>query len=420
VLVAGAGRVTTFPITRGRVVIGRALDCDVAIPHAALSRHHAEVLIGPPLTVRDLGSTNGTRLDRTLHRAGVPVALAIGDGFHIGPFFLTVLDDHPTGGSSAVGRDMLRIDRPEPDCIPAVVRDIARTDVSVLVLGETGVGKEVLSQTLHTLSERRGPLQRINCAALAESLVESELFGHEKGAFTGATQDKQGLLEAARGGTVFLDEIGELPLALQAKLLRAVEAREVIRIGGARPIAIDVRFVAATHRELAAEVAAGRFRRDLFYRLDGVSLRISPLRERRGQIAELARRFAAAAAGKLGKATPMLSHAVLAKLESYAWPGNVRELKAVVERAVLLAGDREIRPSQLVIASVDPVAETSVDARNAEPPLSPQQAEERTAIIAALATCGGNQTRAARLLGVARSTLATKLALYRVPRPRAR
>ncbi|MEO8548806.1 MAG: sigma 54-interacting transcriptional regulator, partial [Kofleriaceae bacterium] len=416
-LVAGAGRVETYPIARGRVVIGRAADFDVAIPHAALARHHAELVIGPPLTVRDLGSTNGTRIDRELHRAGAPIAIAIGDSFHIGPFSLSVLDDQPTDGSSAAGRDVLRVEHPSPDGVPAVVRDIARSDVSVLVLGETGVGKELLAQTLHTLSERRGPFQRINCAALAESLVESELFGHEKGAFTGATQDKQGLLEAARGGTVFLDEIGELPLALQAKLLRAVEAGEVIRIGGARPISIDVRYVAATHREPAAEVAAGRFRRDLFYRLDGVSLRIPPLRERRGQIAALARQFATAGAGKLGKSTPLLSHAVLAKLDAYDWPGNVRELKAVVERAVLLAGDREVRPSHVVIASAEPAAASPAVA---EPALPPAQAEERSAIIAALEACAGNQTRAARLLGVARSTLATKLALYRVPRPRAR
>jgi two-component system, NtrC family, response regulator AtoC len=435
VLVAGEGRVATYPIAGERVVIGRAAECDVAIPHAALSRRHAEIVVGPPLTVRDLGSTNGTRIMRELHHAGAPVTLAIGDSFHIGPFSVVVLDNQATDGSSATGRDVLRVEHPSPTGVPAVVRDIARSDVSVLVLGETGVGKELLSQTLHALSGRRGPLQQINCAALAEALIESELFGHDKGAFTGATHDKQGLLEAARGGTVFLDEIGELPLTLQAKLLRAVEAREVIRIGSARPIAIDVRFVAATHRELAAEVAAGRFRRDLYYRLDGVSLRIPPLRERRSQITALAQQFAAAAADRLGKPAPVLSHAVLARLEAHDWPGNVRELKAVTERAVLLAGDRELRPSHLVLASTATVTASSpappppassgpaADARPAgvaELALSPVQAEERAAIVAALDACAGNQTRAARRLGVARSTLATKLALYRIPRPRAR
>jgi DNA-binding NtrC family response regulator len=407
-LVAGEGRVTTYPVARGRLVIGRASDCDVRIAHAALSRHHAELVIGAAIGVRDLGSTNGTRVLGELRRAGAAIALPVGESFHIGPFSLVVLDHAAGAPASSSSGERLRVDDPSPAGVPAVVDEIARSSVSVLLLGETGVGKEVLAQTLHARSLRRGPLQRVNCASLTASLVEAELFGHDKGAFTGAVADRPGLLEAARGGTVFLDEIGELSEALQAKLLRAVEAREVIRIGGARPIAIDVRFIAATHRDLAADVAAGRFRRDLFYRLDGVSLRIPPLRERPDRIPELARQFAAAA--QSGRA-PALSHAVLAKLQAHAWPGNVRELKAVVERAVLLAGAGELRPSHVMLAAapVEPVVAF---------PITDAQAADRAAILAALDACAGNQTRAARHLGVARSTLATKLALYRIPRPR--
>ena len=426
-LVAGEGGVTSHPIAGARVVIGRGQGCDLVIAHASLSRRHAELDIGPPLTVRDLGSTNGTRVLREFRHGGVPVELATGESFHIGPFSLVVLDNPLGGQVMSTGRDVLRVDDPTEAGVPAVVRDIARSDVSVLVLGETGVGKELLSQTVHALSGRRGPLQQINCAALAEALVESELFGHERGSFTGAVHGKEGLLEAARGGTVFLDEIGELPLGLQAKLLRAVEAREVIRIGGARPIPIDVRFVAATHRDLASEVAAGRFRRDLYYRLDGVALRIPPMRERRGQIVPLALRFAAAAAARLDRPTPALPHAVLARLVAHDWPGNVRELKAVIERAVLLARDGELRPSHLVFASTEPCAAPPLEA---PPPaaagdaqaeaLPVAQAEERAGIVAALDACAGNQTRAARRLGIARSTLATKLAIFRIPRPRAR
>jgi DNA-binding NtrC family response regulator len=427
-LVAGEGRLSTHPISGERVVIGRAPDCDVPIRHAALSRRHAVVVVGPPLTVQDLGSTNGTRVGHELHRAGAPVTLALGDSFHIGPFSFVVLDAQRAAESTGAGRDVLRVDDPTPGGVPAVVREIAASEASVLVLGETGVGKELLSRTIHELSGRRGPLQQINCAALAESLVEGELFGHEKGAFTGATQAKQGLLEAAHGGTVFLDEVGELPAPLQAKLLRAVEAREVIRIGGTRPIAIDVRFVAATNRELAAEVALGRFRRDLYYRLDGVSLRISPLRERRGLLVQLARQFAAAAQARLGKPEAALSHQVLAKLEAHDWPGNVRELKATVERAVLLAGGDELRPSHIVLSnthvSPSPPVEAAPPAAAGWSPspadLPDHEADERAAIIAALDACAGNQTRAAKRLGIARSTLATKLAIYRIPRPRSR
>jgi two-component system response regulator AtoC len=427
-LVAGEGRLSTHPIAGARLVIGRSPECDVTIQHAALSRRHAVVQIGPPLTVQDLGSMNGTRVARELLQAGAPIALALGESFHIGPFSFVVLDERRAAESAGTSvREVLRVEDPTVNGVPAVVRDIAASEASVLVLGETGVGKELLAQTIHNLSGRRGPLQQINCAALAESLVEGELFGHEKGAFTGATQAKEGLLEAAQGGTVFLDEVGELPARLQAKLLRAVEAREVIRIGGARPITIDVRFVAATNRDLGAEVAAGTFRRDLYYRLDGVSLYIPPLRERRGMLVPLALQFIEAGRARKGATNVAVSHQVLARLVAHDWPGNVRELKATIERALLLAGNNELRPSHIVlsktaraVSSPPVIPSEAVGVADPLHALSTGENDERAAIIAALDACAGNQTRAAQQLGIARSTLTTKLALYRIPRPRPR
>ena len=411
-LVVGAGTVTTHHVLADEVVIGRDPACDVVVAHKALSRRHAKLVLGPPATVEDLGSTNGTRIGGDLVR-GAKHALRAGDAFHIGPFSF-VLVSAGRGGVTSVhsGGDPLRIDDPTYERATATLRDVAASSMSVLVLGETGSGKEVLAETIHRLSGRDGPLVRINCAALSESLLEGELFGHTKGAFTGAIAARAGLLEAAAGGTVFLDEIGELPAGIQAKLLRAVESREILRIGSTTPIKIDVRFVSATNRDLPAEVDAGRFRRDLFFRLDGVTLRIPPLRERRGMISALALQFA-------GKA---LAPEVLDALEAYHWPGNVRELKAVIERAALLARGASIAKKHLALAPVDAKREAS-EAAPADEDLSfltPAQRRERAEIIAALGRCAGNQTRAAKELGLARATFAMRLQLYRVPRPRGR
>ncbi len=353
-LVAGNGQLSTYELTKDQIVIGRGGDCDVVIDHRSLSRRHAILRSGVPVTVEDLGSTNGTRVNGELRRGGPPVAMHAGDGFHIGPFSFVLVARAIADDRSMTGRDLLRVIDPTPGGVAGLVGDIAASPASVLILGETGVGKEVLASTIHELSGRTGGFTRINCAALSESLLESELFGHEKGAFTGAAAQKVGLLEAAHEGTVFLDEIGELPLSIQAKLLRAVEHREVVRLGSTKPVAIDVRFIAATNRDLPAEVASGAFRRDLYFRLDGVTLVIPPLRERRGLIGPLALRFLEAANAKAGKPSRLGSD-VLGALESYEWPGNVRELKAVIERAVLLAraGDIGVRHLAFVRGSGD-------------------------------------------------------------------
>ena len=415
-LVAGDGLLTTFPLSRDAIVVGRDPDCDVVVGHAALSRRHVRLRLAPVLTIEDLGSRNGTRLLGQRLESGKPVPLSVGQSFQIGGLSLVVVRlqrDAPAFASGA-HEEALRVVDPSTDAVSPLVRSLAESTLSVLVLGETGVGKEVLAETIHRVSGRPGAFVRINCAAIAPSLIESELFGHEKAAFTGASQQRAGLLEAAQGGTVFLDEVGELPEGVQAKLLRALEAREITRVGGVRPLALDVRFVAATNRDLAAEVAEGRFRSDLYFRLDGVTLVIPPLRESRERVGPLALQFLRAARGDAGaEAAPRLDADVLALLQAHDWPGNVRELKAVLERAVILARGGEIGVRHLALSRVKPGAAPASVA-----PASPAEADERQRITNALEACAGNQTRAAKLLGVSRATLVTKLAIHRFPRPR--
>ena len=291
---------------------------------------------------------------------------------------------------------------------------VAHGGISVLLLGETGTGKEVLAEYIHQRSPRAaGPLVRLNCAALTDSLIDSELFGHERGAFTGAMRERRGLLESAHGGTALLDEIGELPPPAQAKLLRVLEAGQVLRVGASIPQPLDVRFVAATNRDLDADVVAGRFRRDLYFRLAGAILAIPPLRERRGEIEALARRFAADAAARLGRPAPRIAGAALAALRARAWEGNVRELRNVIERAVLLADGGEIDLHHLPSGAAAP-------ALRADRLADQLAAIERDRILAAIQACGGNQTRAAEALGMPRRTLIKRLDHYGVERPRKR
>jgi two-component system response regulator AtoC len=300
----------------------------------------------------------------------------------------------------------------------ALVRRVAPGTISVLITGETGVGKEVLAQAVHCASRRASrPFLQLNCAALTETLLESELFGHERGSFTGATAAKQGLLETADGGTVFLDEIGELPMSTQVKLLRVLEERVVLPVGGLRPRPIDVRFIAATNRDLEAEIARGAFREDLYFRLNGVSLAIPPLRERVDEIAELAGAFIATAWCMLGRddAPPVLSGAALALLESYAWPGNIRELRNFVERAVLLCAAGAIGPEHLPTDRI----RAHANRRSLQETVKREvELVEKQQILAALDYCAGNQTHAAKLLGISRATLVNRLNAYAIKRPR--
>ena len=468
-LVAGPGQLLTFPLDRPEIVIGRDPQCDIVINHRTLSRRHARLHMGPPVTIEDLGSTNGLRVARETYRGGQPVPIQPGESFHIGPFsFVFVQRSQETDTTSRrSGGERLHVIDPTPGGVPGFVREVSLSDISVLVLGASGVGKEVLADTIHKLSRRSGELARINCAALAEPLLESELFGHERGAFTGAMATKIGLLESAQGGTVFLDEIGELPLGIQAKLLRAVESREILRIGSTRPVKIDVRFVAATNRDLPIEVAEKRFRHDLYFRLDGITLLIPPLRERRDRIGVLAIELFAQACQRANR-NAHLSPDALEALGNYDWPGNVRELKAVLERSLLLTRGNEVSTRHLAFSpnvepggsggsstlppggaasssssasssasiAVAPVAASAAAASathaglelTREPAgdgddawvqsLSAEQRKDREQIIAALEACAGNQTRAAKQLGVSRTTLVNRIQIYRIPRPR--
>ena len=318
------------------------------------------------------------------------------------------------------------------DGVRELVRQVAAGELSVLILGETGVGKELYAEMIHRLSARAGkPFVKLNCSALVESLIESELFGHERGAFTGATGAHPGLLETADGGTVFLDEIGELSLGMQVKLLRVLEDRVVRRIGSTSDRHIDVRFVFATNRALAEEVDAGRFRRDLYFRINGVTVELPPLRARTSEIVPLARAFASESRG----GEPItISAEVAAALEHHSWPGNIRELRNTIERAVLLSSGGAIRPRHLVLEASRDSQPRFRDSRptlpmpvpDSAPPLRPSQQSlasaladvERQRILEALQQCGGNQSRAARLLGISRTTLQARIDAYGLPRPR--
>lgn len=278
----------------------------------------------------------------------------------------------------------------------------AQSDITVLVEGETGVGKELVAEAIHETGPRRGgPLVRVNCAALPEHLVESELFGHERGSFTGALRAKPGFFEQAQSGTLFLDEIGEIPLSLQPKLLRVLETRKVRRIGATREVRVDVRVVAATNQNLQERVNEGLFRDDLYFRLAGISLRVPPLRERKSDIEPLALLFARKAAEASHRSTPSIPSAVLDRLRAYGWPGNVRELMNLVERAMLVSDGPALTiedfPSVVVQESEEAGLRENLDA------------VERKVLIDALRSCEGNQTRAAKLLSMPRRTFIYKM-----------
>jgi len=298
-----------------------------------------------------------------------------------------------------------------------MVDRVARSDVNILILGETGAGKDVVAAALHERSQRAAkPLVQINCAALSESLLESELFGHEAGAFTGARGAKPGLIEVASSGTVFLDEVGELPPSIQAKFLRVLESKELVRVGGVKARPVDVRFVAATNRDLAAAVKAGEFRQDLLFRLNGIALHVPPLRERAQDIEPLCAHFLEQANRRFGRLGLVMTEAALACIRAYPWPGNVRELKSVIERAVLLCPENAISVDDLGLA--DPGAREIPAPVTTALPEPTTDAGLKARILEVLNVCGGNQGRAAKMLGMSRRTLTNKLNKLKLPRPR--
>ncbi|MEM6293704.1 MAG: sigma 54-interacting transcriptional regulator [Myxococcota bacterium] len=399
ILEQGDVRAVALP-AGGSLSIGRADDADVRIDQDSISRRHAVIHIGEAVEVEDVGSSNGTKVGGQKLERGVRVAVEAGDLIEFGGVSVVVqgalVEGVRQGKKSAMRR------------LSDVAERVARSEISVLLTGETGVGKEVFARKIHDLSPRSGPFVALNCGALSQQLLESELFGHEAGAFTGAKQTKPGLLETGEGGTVFLDEVGEMPLDAQVRLLRVLEERRVLRVGGLQPRPIDVRFVSATNRDLQQEVAAGRFREDLYYRLNGITLAIPPLRERLAEVPKLASTFIDEAAARSGMDAPSLSAAALSRLEAHPWPGNIRELRNVVERAVVLCGDGPIEAEHLF--PEDLVGGISGNAGGAP-------TDERGRIVAALQECAGNQTRAAKLLGISRKTLGVKMDAYGIARP---
>ena len=286
---------------------------------------------------------------------------------------------------------------------------VAPTDSTVLITGESGTGKEVLARYIHALSEREdGPFVSINCGALPENLLESELFGHVKGSFTGAVRDKEGLLVSARGGTFFLDEVGEMSPSLQVKLLRTLQEREVVPVGSTRPVDIDVRVIAATNRDLENEIRRGTFRSDLYYRLNVISLHMPPLRDRSDDVPLLADHFLQQFSGD---GEPLkLDDDALDRLRHYDWPGNVRELENALERAAVMAGGKTVRVEHLPERVVEPPAESLV---SEETPANPTlEVIERAYVLWVLKSEGGNKARAAEILGIDPSTLYRKLNRY--------
>jgi two-component system, NtrC family, response regulator AtoC len=471
-VISSAGGVRAIPLPRSnRVTIGRMHTCDIVIDDESVSRQHAAVLVGPQgLTIEDLGSRNKTRIGGRALSRGETAPLPVGAVVEVGYATMFVqmgrppsaASSSPTGPAASMPSAAIVHD-PTMLRLYALLDVIAPSPLNVVILGETGTGKEVFAEAMHKGSARASrPFLKINCAALSSSLLESELFGHEKGAFTGALGAKEGLFEAADGGTVFLDEVGELPIETQAKLLRVIEYGEVMRLGSVQPRRVDVRYVAATNRDLDQAIAANRFRSDLFFRLNGFSVTLPPLRKREKDILPLARHFLdRAARGRPYQVTAESQ----AALERYAWPGNVRELKNVLERALVLAGaSGRIEPIHLQL----PGGASRPDARDlvrgpadtvpdlygaggptpggtagawpaatpvAAPPMgapaigssgsgndlrAQRESWEKQQILQALEKTSGNQKEAAVLLGVSRRTLINKIEAYGIARPRKR
>ncbi|HET7501796.1 MAG TPA: sigma 54-interacting transcriptional regulator [Kofleriaceae bacterium] len=410
----------------GTLTIGRASKCDVVVDSGSVSRHHATLTIGSDIHIEDAGSSNGTFVDGVKLPAGSPVRLTVGVPFLIGAVTLMV---QTRAGS--------RRETAKSSLLAALEQSASRIAIgrlSVLVVGETGTGKERFAERIHEMSPRRtASFVRINCSAISEPLLEAELFGTE-------ATNKPGMLEHADGGTAFLSDVDQLPNALQQKLLRAIEDAAVRRVNAPRARPIDVRYVASTSKDLAAEVEAGRFRRDLYFRLAGATFAIPPLRERKDEVLPLAEQFIASASAPLGRAFT-LSEEAKQWLTAHDWPGNIRELRNACERAVLLATGAVIERHHLT--TIDDPSKRTPDQRTRRhatipppfgvaAPTAPTAADmptqvratvaelEKQRILEALDRCAGNQTRAAEMLGISRRTLINRLDEYGIARPRKR
>jgi DNA-binding NtrC family response regulator len=419
-VIDGPDRNTLATARSGEFAVGTEAGNDLVLSDATVSRHHCLLRVTElGLLVRDLGSTNGTWVDNVRIEAAY---LRTGSTVVVGKTGLRVelLDDevresltggdrlgHVLGASAAMRR------------IFAVIERIAGSDATVLLEGETGTGKTLIAETIHAHSPRAShPFVVVDCAAIPPTLIESELFGHEKGAFTGAHATRAGAFENAAGGTLFLDEIGELSLEMQPKLLRAVEAHEIKRVGATEPVQLDLRLIAATNRDLREEVNRGSFRSDLYYRLDTVRLRIPPLRERREDIPMLVARWYEQFAPDAGHPPPA---DLVQGLLRQPWPGNVRQLRSAVERAVLL-GDVGTLAAMERSASPD-AAQPPGTIGNFDPSLSYRATKDRAVsqferwyVTELLRTHDGNLSQAARSARMDRNHLRDLVRKHGVPR----
>jgi two-component system response regulator AtoC len=436
------GQVQVVPLLESApVTFGRGAEADVRLDSARVSRLHARfTLHNGQVAVRDLGSRNGTGVKgETIRDAGAE--LDGGDVVTVGPMEIVLA--RATHGSRGDAEDDVAVSADSEIEVAegvivadssmvklfAVVRRLAAASSTVLVTGETGVGKEVVAEQVHKWSARAAsPFVRLNCASLLETLLESELFGHERGAFTGAERRRAGYFEAAHGGTLLLDEIGEMPLALQAKLLRVLETRTIVRVGGTTEIPVDVRILCATHRDLRRAVAEGRFRQDLYYRISTFTCDVPPLRERPTELLLLAELFARRFSTELGRPPPRITPGARAQLMAHGWPGNVRELRNVMEHAIVLHDGPTLDAGDLpeLVAQEAWTAATAPSTTSARPgglkagdqdassgPIRDRMNDvEREVIRAALAAEGGNRTRAAKRLEMSRRALIYKMIKY--------
>lgn len=380
--------------------LGRGPDNHVVLSSASASRNHARIeRRGRARAITDRGSRNGVFVD------GTPITTAplqTGSVVRIGDWVGVVCEPH---GDLDEPRELcpglLGSERLEQTLNVAL--KAAPSAISLLIFGETGTGKELLARAVHQASGRTGPFVALNCAALSEALLDAELFGHERGAFTGADRERLGFIRAAHRGTLLLDEVGELSLAAQAKLLRVLEERAVTPVGSWAPLSVDMRVIGATHRDLARSVADGSFRADLFARLEGVVVQLPPLRERREDIAHLFRELVASALGRRG---PQLTARFVERLCLHEWPRNVRELRRVAERLAVLQGHLDSwRDHHLVgtLGHEDRISPVPTDRPPATPPRA--GAPSREQLSAALDASGGNVASAARTLSVSKQTL---------------
>jgi DNA-binding NtrC family response regulator len=411
--IRAGGRERTVPVPAAGITVGKDPSCEVVVDDAFVSARHLRIEArGARWMLSDLGSTNGTLVaGARVERAELPFAVPVA----IGEAELVLEPPAAPGVERAQAFEGMVSRDPSMRQLFELVERVASSDVAVTILGETGTGKELVARAIHRRSGRReAPFIPVNCSAIAETLIESELFGHEKGAFSGAERLRKGAFEEASGGTIFLDEIGELPLDLQPKLLRTLELGEVKRVGASRPLTVDVRIVAATHRDLRAQVRAGKFREDLFYRLCVVPVTVPPLRQRRGDVRALAESFLAAAAPR-GLALRWGDEA-LQRLEAYDWPGNVRQLRNVVQRALLFRGEGTVVPAS-ALAFEDTRAPRAEGPAGGDDDLMyvrglTMEEIEREAIRLSLRRNEGKRTAVVKELQIAKSTVMKRIAQW--------